>query len=189
VSGRPFVVLDRDGTLIVEAHYLSDPDRVEILDGVPEALRELAEHGWGLVVVTNQSAIGRGFFDEARLEQIHTRLRDLLHDRGVSIDAIYHCPHTPDDGCECRKPEPGMVLRAARELDMDLASCVVVGDNVCDIELGQRLGLPTILVRTGYGSRVEGEVRPDFVADDLRAAAGIIRATRERSGTDANEPG
>jgi D-glycero-D-manno-heptose 1,7-bisphosphate phosphatase len=176
MMGRRFVVLDRDGTVIVERHYLSDPGQVELLSGAGSGLRRLAELGLGLVLVTNQSAIGRGFFDQPRLKLVHSRLRELLEAERVRLDGIYFCPHTPADECACRKPRPGMIETAAEELDFDLRRCFVVGDNECDVALGRHVGATTILVRTGYGAQVaaEGKVDPDYVVDDLDEAALVI---------------
>ena len=170
------VVLDRDGTLNVEVHYLSLPEQVELLPGVVDGLRALRSAGCRLVVVTNQSAIGRGYFDEERLVAIHDRLRALLAEHDVTLDAIYHCPHRPDDGCGCRKPGPLLVERAAADLGFDPARSFVVGDKPCDIDLGRGVGATTILVRTGYGAAHEaaGDATPDFVVDDLPAAARVI---------------
>ena len=172
------MVLDRDGTVIVERHYLSDPDQVELLSGAAAGLKRFRELGLGVVLVTNQSAIGRGFFDQLRLERIHRRLRDLLQAERVWLDGIYFCPHTPDDQCACRKPRPGMIETAADELDFDQRLCFVIGDNECDIALGRRVGATTILVRTGYGAQVaaEGKAHPDYVVDDLAEAAQLIES-------------
>ncbi len=174
---RLFVVLDRDGTLIVERHYLSDPQQVELILGVAEGLRQLKEMGLGLVIITNQSAIGRGLFDEARLSLIHQRMCELLEAKGVQLDGIYYCPHTPEDDCACRKPRTGLLERAAQELNFDPSDTFVIGDKPCDVELGQRVGATTFLVRTGYGARVEAEgaVAADYVVDDVREAAQIIQ--------------
>jgi phosphoheptose isomerase len=174
--GTPVVVLDRDGTLNVEVNYLSHPDQVVLIPGVADGLRRLRAAGCRLIVVTNQSAIGRGFFDEARLGEIHERLRALLADEGVTLDAIYHCPHRPDDGCRCRKPGTELVERAASELGFDPSRAFVVGDKPCDIDLGRAVGAHTVLVRTGYGLGHEsaGDASADFVVDDLSAAAGVI---------------
>jgi D-glycero-D-manno-heptose 1,7-bisphosphate phosphatase len=173
---RRFVVLDRDGTVIVERHYLSDPDQVQLLSGTGPGLRRLRELGLGLVLVTNQSAIGRGFFDQQRLELIHSRLRELLEAEHVRLDGIYFCPHRPDDECACRKPQPGMIEAAAEELDFDPRQCFVIGDNECDMELGRRVGATTMLVRTGYGATVAAEAKaePDYIVNDLAEAAQVI---------------
>jgi phosphoheptose isomerase len=174
--GTPVVVLDRDGTLNVEVNYLSHPDQVDLLPGVAEGLRRLRAAGCRLIVVTNQSAIGRGFFDEVRLGEIHDRLRSLLADHDVTLDAIYHCPHRPDDACRCRKPGTELLERAAADLGFDPSRAFVVGDKPCDIELGRAVGARTLLVRTGYGLAHEsaGDAVADHVVDDLSAAADII---------------
>jgi histidinol-phosphate phosphatase family protein len=176
MTGRRFVVLDRDGTLIVKRHYLSHPDQVELLSGAAAGLRRLRKLGLGLVLVTNQSAIGRGFFDLARLELIHKRLVDLLEAEGVHLDGIYFCPHTPEDGCACRKPQSRMIEAAANALNFDPRLSFVIGDNECDVELGRRIGATTILVRTGYGTKVAAErkVHPHYIVDDLAEAAQLI---------------
>jgi D-glycero-D-manno-heptose 1,7-bisphosphate phosphatase len=174
---RQFVVLDRDGTIIVERDYLSDPCQIEFLPGAVRGLRVMLEMGLGLVLVTNQSAVGRGFFDEAHLDLIHRQLCELLKAEGIQLEGIYFCPHTPEDDCSCRKPKPGLIERAAKELDFDLQASFVIGDKSADIELGRRVRATTFLVRTGYGTEFIGDpaVNPDYVADDLWAAAQIIR--------------
>lgn len=170
---RRFVALDRDGTLIALKHYLSDPDDVQLLPAAAPALRRLRALGLGLIVITNQSAVGRGIITEAQLGQIHARLDEQLAAEGLALDGVYSCPHAPDHGCECRKPRPGMLLKAAKQLHFEPGRCFVVGDNVADIELGQHVGAATFLVRTGYGAEIEaaGAVKPDFVVDDLLEAS------------------
>lgn len=185
---RRFVALDRDGTLITERHYLSDPDQVELLPGAAEGLRQLRTIGLGLVVITNQSAIGRGLFDEARLEQIHQRLRELLAAEGVQLDGIYFCPHRPDEDCACRKPRTGLMELAARELGFDPAAAFVIGDKPCDIELGRNVGATTFLVRTGYGAQHEGATPADYVVDGLEEAARVIRELLDLPLTDRTDP-
>jgi D-glycero-D-manno-heptose 1,7-bisphosphate phosphatase len=170
---RRFVALDRDGTLIVKQHYLSDPDQVKLLPGAVAGLRQMRALGFGLVVLTNQSAIGRGLFNLRRLEVIHERLCALLAAESVTLDGIYSCPHRPEDGCRCRKPETGLLDRAAAEWDFDPRACTVIGDNVCDVELGLRVGATTLLVRTGEGAGVEAAsaAHPHYTVDDLADAA------------------
>ena len=177
LSRKRFVLLDRDGTIIAERDYLFDPNEVELIPGAAEALKELQEMGLGLVVVTNQSAIARGFFGKAQLDLIHQRLSVLLGAYGVHLDGIYVCPHVPEDNCSCRKPKPGLVEQAMKDFNFDPKLCFVVGDKACDIELGQRIGAKTLLVSTGYGAQVasEGSVAPDFVAEDLLEAVKAIR--------------
>jgi len=173
---RRFVLLDRDGTIIVDKQYLADPEGVELLDGAVEGLARLAGLGLGLAVVTNQSAIGRGRLDERGLERIHLTMLRLLNEHGVGLDGVYWCPHIPEDDCACRKPRTGLVDRAVAELDFDPARAFVVGDKRSDIDLGRALGATTLLVRTGEGARTENELasRPDHVVDDLSGAAAVI---------------
>ena len=170
-------MLDRDGVIIVERHYLSDPRQVELVPGAAGGLRQLSEMGLGLVVITNQSAIGRRFFNKERLDLIHRRLHELLKAEGVNLDGIYFCPHTPADNCRCRKPLPGLVELAAQELGFDPQASFMIGDKVCDIELGQRVGATTFLVRTGYGAQVAAEsaVAADYIVNGLRDAAQAIK--------------
>lgn len=177
MSARRFVALDRDGTLIVERHYLADPAKVELLPGVARALILLEQAGLGRIVVTNQSAMARGILDRPTLDAIHARMIELLAAEGASVDAIYFCPHGPDDDCRCRKPRPGMLEQAARELGFEPAEAFVVGDKACDTGLGRAVGARSLLVKTGYGAALatKGEIDCDHVADDLVAAAEWIR--------------
>ena len=170
-------MLDRDGTLIEERHYLSDPAQVELLPGTAEGMRQLQTMGLGLVVITNQSGIGRGYFDKARLDRIHERLSQLLEAESVHLDGIYFCPHMPEDDCTCRKPKTGLLESAAKDLDFDPRASLVIGDKASDIEMGQRVGASTLLVRTGYGAEVErdGTATPDYMVDSLLEAAQIIQ--------------
>ena len=174
---RRFVVLDRDGTVMEEREYLSDPEQVKLIPGVGAALRELKEMGFGLVVLTNQSGVGRGFFAEAQLQRVHKRLDELLEAEGVQLDGLYFCPHKPDDDCLCRKPKAGLIHKAAEELGFTLKESIIIGDKGSDIEMGRLIGALTFLVRTGYGSAVAAEtkVAVDYVVDDLPGAVQIIR--------------
>lgn len=174
--------LDRDGTLIVERHYLADPAGVEVLPRAVAGLRALRALGYRLVVVTNQSGIGRGLFTAAALEAVHARLRALLAAAGVTLDGIYACPHLPSDDCACRKPRTGLAERACAELGLDPRGSVMIGDKASDIEMGRRCGMATILVHTGYGG---SEVcSPDAAVPDLAAAAAWLaaRASALRAG-------
>ena len=173
---KRFVLLDRDGTIIKECHYLSDPQQVELLAGAAEGLRQIQEMGLGAIAVTNQSGIGRGFFDEKRLLEIHQRMLELLTAESVYLEDIYFCPHTPADNCSCRKPLAGLVEQAAEKYGFNPQDSFVIGDKPCDIELGQRVGAITFLVRTGYGAEVATSqtVAPDYVVDDVLEAARII---------------
>jgi histidinol-phosphate phosphatase family protein len=170
------IFLDRDGTVNVERHYLDDPDGVELYPGVAGGIRRLRELGMRVAVITNQSAIGRGRFDEARLAAIHERLRALLAAEGAEVDGLYHCPHTPNDHCPCRKPGTALMERAARELGGALELSFFVGDKVCDLDAGRAIGARTILVLTGYGRETvkDAAARPDHVAADFEAAVAVI---------------
>jgi D-glycero-D-manno-heptose 1,7-bisphosphate phosphatase len=174
MTDRRFVLIDRDGTINVEKHYLSDPDQVELYPGVAAAIRRLNQLNMGVVVITNQSGVARGYFDLARLEQIHTRLYALLESEGAAIDGIYICPHGPDDDCDCRKPLPGMVSQAVAEHHFDPARAFMIGDKEVDVELGQAVGAQTFLVRTGHGPKFVEGTKADHVVDDLAAAVRII---------------
>jgi histidinol-phosphate phosphatase family protein len=134
------VFLDRDGTINRDVPYCSKPDDFELLPGAAEAISLFNEHGFKVIVVTNQSGIGRGYFSEEMLARIHERIKILLDEQGARIDAVYYCPHHPDEGCNCRKPQPEMVLSAAKDLDIDLKQSYIIGDADVDIEMGTRAG-------------------------------------------------
>ena len=176
MSQRRFVLLDRDGTVIAERCYLADPNELDLLPGAAAGLRRFQDLGVGLVIVTNQSGLGRGRFDQACLDVIHQRLQELLQLEGVTLDGLYYCPHVPADDCPCRKPRTGLVERASRELGFDPRRSFVIGDKPCDIDLGLNVGAQTVLVRTGYGAETEREGACAFhhVADDLVGAAALI---------------
>ncbi len=179
------VILDRDGTIVVDRDYLDDPQQLEFLPGAAEGLRRLRELGWRLVVVTNQSGVGRGRFSLARLHEIHARLRQMARLAGGEIDAIYYCPHRPEEDCDCRKPKPQLVRQAAAELGFEPSAAVVIGDKSSDIELGRNLGAMTLLVsQTGHGK--EGyRVEPDYVIGDLLEAARILGTSTRPAPPDA----
>jgi D-glycero-D-manno-heptose 1,7-bisphosphate phosphatase len=165
------VFFDRDGTLMEDVHYCSDPADVRVFPGVPEALRRLKLAGFGVFLITNQSGIGRGLITEPQYAAVH---REFLRQAGeASIDATYYCPDAPDIASACRKPEPGMVLRAAAEHGIDPGTSYFVGDKAADIECGRRAGTRTILVLTGYGAGARGS-NPDLVCDDAVAAVDLI---------------
>lgn len=174
---RRFVVSDRDGTIIVEREYLSNPSQIELIPGAARGLRQLRGMGFGLIMITNQSGISRGFFDQAQLTLIHERLGDLLLLQGVHLDGIYVCPHRPEEKCSCRKPRTGLLELASRELNFTPQDCFVIGDKACDVELGQRVEATTFLVRTGYGAQLANEttITPDYIVDDVLDAAQVIQ--------------
>lgn len=181
MTGRPAVFLDRDGTIIVEASYLADPDGVELVPGAAGAIRALQDAAFAVVVITNQSGIGRGLYTLADYHAVAARLEALLEEEGVVVDATEFCPHHPDKStpCDCRKPGTALHRRAAVALDLDLAGSFYVGDKVSDVRPAKELGGQGILVRTGYGAEAEAEVRDDvWVVDDLPAAAVRILSLR-----------
>lgn len=184
---RRFVLLDRDGTINEEIGYVLRPDELRLIPGAGEALREVRGLGLGLVVLTNQSPIGRGMLTVAELEEIHARLAELLAALGVRLDGIEFCPHLPDEGCSCRKPGTLMVERAAAALGFDPREGWIVGDHAGDMELGRAVGARTILLRTGHGEEELEKARTDAddVVDDLAAAAALIGAEVRSAGVDA----
>jgi D-glycero-D-manno-heptose 1,7-bisphosphate phosphatase len=181
---RPAVFLDRDGTIAEEVGYLNHISRFRMFPFAADAIRRLNEAGLPVMVVTNQSGVGRGYFPEALVDEVHELMTRQLAAAGARLDAIYYCPHTSAEGCESRKPKPGMLERAAREHALDLKRSFVVGDRSADIELAHNAGARGILVRTGYG---EGElawhvprwpIQPDYVAQTLTEAADWILRQR-----------
>jgi D-glycero-D-manno-heptose 1,7-bisphosphate phosphatase len=179
------VILDRDGTIVVDRHYLADPAGLEFLPGAAAGLSLLHQRGHRLVLITNQSGIGRGLFTEAQLESVHERLRQMLHAAGAPLTAIYHCPHAPEADCGCRKPRSELMWRAAAELGFEPSEAVVVGDKDSDIEFGSRVGARTILIAPNIATdpaRIAParELTPDYVAADLVQAASAIQSLLRR---------
>lgn len=180
-SPGPVLFLDRDGVLIEDCHYLSDPDLVVLVAGVPAALRAARDAGFSLVGVSNQSGLGRGRFSPDDLAAVMGRLDELLVDAGAPLDAFHYCPHAPDADCNCRKPRPGLLEEAARRTPWDRGTSWVVGDKGSDIRLARDAGLGAVLVRTGYGAGEEAAVKEHWgddplvlVADDLTGAVALI---------------
>ena len=170
-SLTPAIFLDRDGTLMDDPGYVGDPALVRLIPGVAAALARLRVGGFKTVIVTNQSGIGRGYFTAEDFARVNARLLELL---GVdAIDATYFCADHPDTASAQRKPEPGMLLEAARDLSLDLARSWMIGDRAGDVEAGRRAGVRSILVLTGEGARADAG-GAEFVANDLVAAADFI---------------
>ena len=177
---KPAVFLDRDGTIAEDVGYLNHISRFRMFPFVAAAVRRLNEAGVAVMVVTNQSGVGRGYFPEKLVHEVHALMKAQLAEAGARIDAVYFCTHTSADACECRKPKTGMLERATREHGIDLTRSFVVGDRYGDIELAHRAGARGVLVRTGYG---EGEiawhagewaVQPHHIAENLSAATDWI---------------
>lgn len=172
---QPAVFVDRDGTINEHVEYLHEPDKFRFIPGALEGLRKLREHGYRVVIVTNQPGIGLGYFTK---EQFFVVNREFLRGAaaaGVGIDRVYFCPHNHADGCTCRKPEPGLILRAVEDLNIALDRSFMIGDMTSDIELAQRVGCRGILVKTGMGGK-DGRFNaaPAHVVADLAAAADVI---------------
>jgi histidinol-phosphate phosphatase family protein len=166
------VFLDRDGTVNKEVNYLSKIRQLDILPNSAKAIKLLNENNFKVIIITNQSGVAREYFSKETLEDINEHLKNELAKEGAQIDAIYYCPHHPDEGCQCRKPRPGMIESAKKEHDLDLSSSFIVGDTINDLETGYNVGCKTVLVLTGYGKRELKEqenwkLSPDFIAQDL----------------------
>lgn len=190
---KPAVFLDRDGVVIEDSHYLGDAARVRLLPGSAEAIAVLNRAGWVVVVVTNQSGVARGLFSFDSIGLVHNAISAMLSDHGARIDAYQFCPHHPEADlaefrldCDCRKPRPGMLRLAARELGLDLAASWMIGDRASDLEAGARAGCQTVLVRTGYGATVDvatldwDALNLKLVAADLAEAVealGLVRVS------------
>ncbi len=198
---RPAVFLDRDGTISEEVGYVNHIDRLRLFPWTAPAIRKLNEAGMAVVVVTNQSGVGQGYFPEELVPAVHERIREELASEGARVDAFYYCPHHPNArlaayrmACRCRKPDTGMLEQAAADLGLDLSSATVVGDSTRDIETGFRAGARTALVLTGYGKgnyeyhRAEWLRSPDLVAENLLEAVERILAERVKDSESRGVP-
>jgi D,D-heptose 1,7-bisphosphate phosphatase len=182
------VFLDRDGTINEEVGYLDSLEQLRIFPVAFDAVRMINRAGIKVVVVTNQSGVARGFFDEDFVNSVHARINEIFRKKGAFIDRFYYCPHHPTEGigryrisCDCRKPAPGMLISASEELDIDLSSSYVVGDMAKDIEVANNVGARGILVRTGYGKNVvTSDIKPAFIAEDILAAAEWIMKDQKK---------
>jgi D-glycero-D-manno-heptose 1,7-bisphosphate phosphatase len=172
--------LDRDGTIIRQVELMHDVRQLRLLPGAADAIRRLNEKGFLVIVVTNQPVVARGVATEQEIKLVHEELNRRLQAKGGHIDAFYYCPHHPNatleqyrTNCPCRKPEPGMILRAAEEYGIDLSHSVMIGDSTQDVMAGIRAGVSTILVRTGHGGRDPWQYpcSPGWVANNLLQAA------------------
>ncbi|MCS7044216.1 MAG: HAD family hydrolase [Bryobacteraceae bacterium] len=182
---KPCLFFDRDGTLIEERNYLSDPAGVALIPGAAEALRLARENGYLAVVLTNQSGVGRGYFTLDDVHRVNGRMLELLAAGGAAVDGIFVCPHAPEDGCGCRKPRTGLVEEARRKLDLDLRRSWMIGDKAADLELARNAGMRGVLVLTGYGAGAAAESAglAEFVAPGvLEAVQRILGA--EGKGSD-----
>jgi len=180
------VFLDRDGVLTREREdYVKTPEELEILPGIEAPLREVQKRGFRIVIITNQSVVGRGLTTHHEMSKIHEKLCHELARFGCTVDGIYYCPHRPDEGCDCRKPAPGLILKAAKELGIDMEKSWMIGDKDLDVEAGARAGVgDAVLVLTGYGAGEKDKVEQlewpcrVHVTANLAAAVDLILATR-----------
>jgi len=188
---RPAVFLDRDGTLIEERGYLDRLDLLTLFPWTPDAIRLLNRAGFATVVVTNQSAIAHGIVDEPFLAEVHAALDARLASGNARLDRYYFCPHHPDAtlapyrrACRCRKPGPGMIEQACREMDLDPRRSVMVGDRWLDVACGRAAGTRTVLVRTGHGGHEQAHApegaRADAILNNLMEAVGWILRSSSR---------
>jgi len=181
------VFLDRDGTINEEVGYLSRLEQIKLFPATFEAIRMINESGMKVVVVTNQSGVAKGFFDEYFVNAVHARINEMLRKRGAFIDRFYYCPHHPTEGngayktdCGCRKPKPGMFLKAAEEMDIDLSRSYMIGDMPKDIQAAGEAGVKGILVRTGYGKDIIETGKTVYIARDiLDAVTWIMKDQKE----------
>jgi len=170
---RKLILLDRDGTVNEEVHYLARPDQMKLIHGAADGIRRLNQAGFAVAIITNQSGVARGFLTLATLKSIHRRLLELLAAEGAVIDSIVFCPHLPSDQCSCRKPQPQLAHDAARELGTNLDGAIVVGDKECDILLGRAIQATSLLVRSGHGAHYDfnSAAKPDQIFNNLNEAA------------------
>jgi len=164
------VFLDRDGTIARDVHYCRRPEDFKLFKDVPISIKMLNENGYKTVLVTNQSGIARGYFTEDTLARIHQKMIDELAAAGASLDAIYYCPHHPDEGCDCRKPRTALFRQAAKELDIDLGLSYMIGDTEKDIHAGKKTGCKTIQVTTGPKTESEAIDTSDYSTNNLKNA-------------------
>ncbi len=178
----PAVFLDRDGTINEEMGYINHLSRFRVFPQAAPAIRRLNEAGLKVVVISNQSGIARGYFPESLMEEVYRYLGEILAQGGARLDAFFLCTHHPNAGCSCRKPKPELILRAARDLDLDLPRSYLIGDRYTDVETAANAGVKGILVLTGYGRgeleflQDKAPAQPVYVAQDLADAAAWILA-------------
>ncbi|MCF6407880.1 HAD family hydrolase [Chitinophaga filiformis] len=180
---RRAVFIDKDGTLISNVPYNADPDKIVLEQGAVEGLRLLQERGYALIVVSNQAGIAHGYFREEEMQPVIAKVSQLLSEAGIALDGFYYCPHHPAGkitpyaiSCDCRKPLPGMLLRAAKEMDIFLPESWMIGDILNDVEAGNRAGCQSVLLNNGNETvwEMNEHNEPAYIANDLRDAAQFI---------------
>jgi D,D-heptose 1,7-bisphosphate phosphatase len=178
---RAAVFLDRDGTIIEDEGYLADASRVRLLPGAIDALRMFRDRGLALVIVSNQSGIPRGLITPAQHAEVAARVAAVLAEAGVPVDGAYYCPHLPEAGCTCRKPLPGMLVDAARELDLDLGRSLMVGDKMSDVAAGRAAGCTTALLGNAKDAGTAPDAQPHHRAADWPALLSSVLSSMETS--------
>jgi D-glycero-D-manno-heptose 1,7-bisphosphate phosphatase len=186
---RPAVFIDRDGTISEEVGYINHASRFNLFPYAAQAIKHLNDNDWLAIVITNQAGVARGYFSEDLVQEIHSAMTKELESSGAKLDAVYYCAHHPSVGeppyrfdCDCRKPKPGLIARAAQEFNIDLAASWMVGDRYSDVELARNAGVNSMFVMSGYGrgewehQRANWKNQPDLVADDLLEAVRVIVA-------------
>jgi D-glycero-D-manno-heptose 1,7-bisphosphate phosphatase len=184
---RRAVFIDRDGTISEEVGYINHVSRFRLFPYAPAAIKRLNENGWLAIVITNQAGVARGYFSEDTIQAVHDAMTNELKSNGAQLDAVYYCAHHPSVGeppyrfdCDCRKPKPGLILRAAKNFDIDLKKSWMVGDRYSDVELARNAGVKSMFVLSGYGrgewehQRASWTEQPDLVAEDLLEAVRLI---------------
>ena len=181
LKSKPAVFLDRDGTLIEEVNYLARPEGLKLFPFAAEAVRLLRENGFLVILITNQSGVGRGYFNENDLRDIHAKLIAGLAIENAKLDAIYFCPHAPENDCDCRKPQTGMIRQATDDFSIDLENSWTIGDKAIDVETGFNAKTKTALVLTGYGAKElkKTSKKPDLIAENLLEAVNIISSPQK----------
>lgn len=179
------VFVDRDDTINRDVHYCSRPEDFELLLTVGTGIRLLNREGFKVVVITNQSGIARGYFTEEMLERIHQKMVDELAQYGAQVDAIFYCPHHPDEGCECRKPKPKLTYQAIKQLHIDPRQSFTIGDRLMDVELARAIGCKSVMIPSELGKEElkNSSVFPDYIASDFESAAKWITEQYAKSGS------
>jgi len=193
---RRAVFIDRDGTISEEVGYINHPSRFRVFPYAAAAIKHLNDHGWLAIVVTNQAGVARGYFSEDMIQTVHAGMKKELENGGARLDAVYYCAHHPSVGeplyrldCDCRKPKPGLISRAVRDFDIDVAGSWMVGDRYSDVELARNAGVKSMFVLSGYGrgewehQRSSWTERPNLVAEDLLEAVRVIAAQEDLEGS------
>jgi D,D-heptose 1,7-bisphosphate phosphatase len=176
------IFVDRDGTINVDVHYLDNPDNFEMYPGVQIGMKKLQEHGFKIIVITNQSGIGRGYLTEEQLSDVHEKMKQEFQKVGVTLDGIYYCPHHPEDKCNCRKPNTGLFEKSLPEHNINVEKSYMLGNSIIDIEAGKRIGVKTVLIPEPHvredflSKKPEWAYHPDYIADDfLNAVEWILK--------------